>query len=68
MASQCALLSGEAAGEVSSMYSTPNSSSLISDQLPANKHLVQQNAHLRNLDLGLQVKESIGKLLPLSQC
>lgn len=28
MASQCALDSGDAAGEVSSMYSTPNSSSL----------------------------------------
>ena len=33
IASQCARDSGEAAGEVSSMYSTPNSSSLRVGQL-----------------------------------
>ena len=62
IASQCALDSGEAAGEVSSMYSTPKASRLYRQHRRDNDGI---DLRLGNLDLGLQSEESIGELFSL---
>ena len=72
MASQSAREEGEATGDVSSMYSTPNSERAVALR---KDHTISQTragqswtpGTVSHLDLGFGVKEGIGELLTLAE-